>query len=74
MKPTISSLSADNTVSAMSEVHDNAAAPIDFHAISEQVVAMAEKVKAPVVEQSGALKQLWNGLLDDIAGPKKRST
>lgn len=72
MKPTISTMSADTSnIHAMSEVHDNSAAPIDFHAISESVVRATNKIKAPVVEQGGVLKTLWDGIVEDIRGAKK---
>ena len=69
MKPQISSMAADKMISSFSEISDNNAAPIDFHAMAERVAAATKKAAhAPVVEQSGMLKQLWNGLVEDFKG------
>jgi len=74
MKPTISTMSADTSnIHAMSEVHDNSAAPIDFHAMAESVVKVTNKIKAPLVDESGIMKTLWNGLVEDIRGTTKKA-
>ncbi|GAB7348063.1 hypothetical protein MBLNU459_g6097t1 [Dothideomycetes sp. NU459] len=74
MRPTISTMSADTSnIHAMSEVTDNSAAPIDFHAMAESVVKATNKIKAPIVEQSGIVKTLWDGMVEDIRGTTKKA-
>jgi uncharacterized protein YjbJ (UPF0337 family) len=69
MRPEISLASADSThyasPSAFTEVLDNNA--IDFQGMSEKLKSKA----AEVVEESGEVKRLFNGLMDDIFGAKK---
>lgn len=76
MRAQIVSLSADSNHSAISDLHDNNAMPIDFHAVTDRVAAVASRIKeetsANIVDDGGALKQLWNGLIEDIVGPKKK--
>lgn len=51
--------------SAMVDVSD--IAPVDFHGLAAKVVS---KIAKPVEEGVGMSRQLWNGLVDDILGPK----
>ncbi|KAK5275393.1 hypothetical protein LTR16_012521, partial [Cryomyces antarcticus] len=75
MRPTISTASADNSaVSALSDVHDNAAMPIDFHAMAEKIASATEQLKSSAVEEPvGMVRQVWNGFLEDLMGPRKKS-
>jgi hypothetical protein len=69
MIPSIFTVAADGThihaPSAMADVHDNSA--IDFQGL---VAKVADKITKPVEEGVGMGRQLWNGLVDDILGPK----
>jgi hypothetical protein len=85
VRPEISTVSANGThidsPSAMYEVVDNHAAelsPFDLtnkvttaatEATSKMTGMSAERLKAP-----GVVKELWNGLLDDILGAKKATS
>jgi hypothetical protein len=51
--------------SAMADVSDNGA--IDFQGLAAKV---ANKLTKPVEETVGMTRQLWNGLVDDVLGPK----
>ncbi|KAK7522233.1 uncharacterized protein IWZ02DRAFT_496301 [Phyllosticta citriasiana] len=69
MRPEISTVSADTTYfhppSALSDVTDNSS--IDFHGISES--SLKPRAAGSNSEVAG-FKQFWNGLLDDVFGPK----
>ena len=79
IRPQISTVSADSThiesPSAMREVTDNHAVDVDPYTLTEKVAAAASKLgHVPVSkanEEVGALRELWNGLLDDLFGEKK---
>ena len=79
VRPTISTVSADGTniVSAMTEVVDNHAAPIDHYDLTSKVSIAASKLMDGVkkemkdMQEPGLVKDLWNGLLDDVFGSKK---
>jgi len=58
--------SHDHTPSAMSEVADNT--DIDF----EGIKVVAAKVAEGAEQGVGAVRQIWEGLLDDVLGPKKK--
>ncbi|KAK4955416.1 hypothetical protein LTR66_013456 [Elasticomyces elasticus] len=74
MRPQINTVSEDSAVSQLSDIHDNGAMNIDFHAVADKVAAAADKFKhVPVAEQATMIKTLWNGFVDDIVGPKKPS-
>ena len=61
------------TVSAMSEVTDNHAIELDPYNLTEKVAIAAKKMAAEMKEgvNEGVLRQLWNGVLDDILGARK---
>lgn len=73
MRPIISTVSADTTYfhppSALSDVTDNSS--IDFHGISDS--SLNPRVAASNAEVVG-FKHFWNGLLDDVLGPKTMPT
>jgi hypothetical protein len=69
MLPTIYTVSAESThihaPSAMADVSDNNT--IDFQGMAAIV---ASKLAKPVEEGVGMTRQLWNGIVDDVLGPK----
>ena len=86
MKPEIISVtlgSGRQTYSAMADVHDNSAMPIDFHAVADSVstatahtvsgvkdaVSSASSSVKSESEGEGGLKQFFKGILGD-AGKK----
>jgi hypothetical protein len=70
MQPTIHTVSADGThihaPSAMSDVTEGN--HIDFQGMASQV---ASKLQKPVEEVEGMARQIWNGFVDDVFGPKR---
>ncbi|KEQ87876.1 hypothetical protein M438DRAFT_343001 [Aureobasidium pullulans EXF-150] len=69
IRPQISTMANDKIISNFSEVSDNNAMPIDFHAMADRVAAATQKaVKAPLAEQTSIMKQLWKGLVEDFQG------
>jgi hypothetical protein len=70
MRPEISLASADGThvatPTAFADVVDNNS--IDFHGV-EGVLSTAGKASE---EDISTVKQVWNGLLDDLLGSKKK--
>ncbi|KAL9097345.1 MAG: hypothetical protein Q9165_000772 [Trypethelium subeluteriae] len=66
----ISTSAADipHNVAHMAEVHDNSAAPIDYHTLADVVAGTASKLSSATKE--GTLREVWNGFLDDLLGPK----
>ena len=84
MKPEIyavSEMSSDVAgPSPMSEVVDNHAVEIDPFELTEAVSRARYRANSPYTSASGdgdtvkgTVKELWNGLLDDLLGPKQRS-
>ena len=79
VRPQISTASADSThiesPSAMREVTDNHAVELDPFTLTEKVAKAASKLgHVPVskaTQEVGALRELWNGLLDDLLGEKR---
>jgi uncharacterized protein YjbJ (UPF0337 family) len=69
MRPEISLASADSThvapPSAFTEVLDNNA--IDFQGMTDKLKSKAEDV----IEETGEIKRLFSGLVDDIFGAKR---
>ncbi|KAJ9642408.1 hypothetical protein H2201_004801 [Coniosporium apollinis] len=72
MEPQIFTVAADGThisaPAAMSDVHDNTAMNIDFEGMANR--ATKTVTGKSVEEQVGTVRQVWNGLLDDLFGPK----
>lgn len=75
MRAQISSLHADSTHSAISDVHDNNAVLIDFHTVADSVTSATSKIadRAGIAPDVGTLRQFWDGVVEDIIGPKKKS-
>ena len=79
VRPQISTISAESThiqsPSAMREVTDNDAIDLDPYNLTKKVAVAAAKLghipAAKANEEVGALRELWNGLLDDFLGGKK---
>lgn len=70
MFPTIITAAADGTVaSAMSDVSDSN----DFN-YQGMSASITNKISRPVEEGAGMAKQVWNGFIDDILGPKARTS
>ena len=74
MKPEISAMSADAVVLPMSEISDGHAMNVDFHAMADRVAANLRRMKVPVDEQAGMMKQIWADLVDDMMGAGKKGT
>ena len=78
IRPEISIISNDGThmpsASAMSEVVDNHAIDLDPFDLTSKVHAAASKITGVSVEklnEPGMIRELWNGLVDDLLGAKK---
>ena len=73
MKAEISLASADSThvlsPSAFADVHDNG--NVDFHGLAHGEAADSGEAADA---EGGTIKQLWNGFLDDVLGPRKNAT
>ncbi|KAI9671707.1 MAG: hypothetical protein M1831_003235 [Alyxoria varia] len=82
--PTIATLAADSThVSApspMADVHDNNAAPVDWHDVAHRMEDVSRSVGERVAargsegeakEDQGVFKQVWEGLVEDVLGRKR---
>ncbi|KAI9664464.1 MAG: hypothetical protein M1821_005910 [Bathelium mastoideum] len=67
----ISTSSADipHHVASMAEVHDNSAAAIDYHSLADVMSGAASKLRGAAAEE-GTVRQVWNGFLDDLLGPR----
>lgn len=82
IRPMIVTASADSNASAMSDVHDNSAVEIDFHGLADRLSSATAAFQRSVTRHRGnevetgqsTLKQLWNGLLDDMLGARKGAT
>lgn len=72
MKPEVSSMSADAIFLPMSDLHDGHAMDVDFHAMADTVAASLRRMKVPVEEQAGMMKQIWNDMVDDMIGAAQR--
>ena len=74
-KQTIVTAAADSThvsaPSAMSDVHDNTAAPVDYPNLADRLETAAAGVKASAKRSQGTLGKLWEDVVDDIFGPKR---
>ena len=61
-------MSADAIFLPMSDLSDGHAMNIDFHAMADRVAANLRRMKVPVEEQAGLMKQIWGDLVDDMLG------
>ncbi|KAJ6063987.1 hypothetical protein N7499_012667 [Penicillium canescens] len=80
MKPqiyTVAGSGADVAASAMSEVVDNHAVDLDPFSLTEAVgrsrvgEEMNRRESGSGVAQTGVIRELWSGFLDDVMGPKE---
>jgi hypothetical protein len=80
MKPqiyTVAGSGADVAASAMSEVVDNHAVDLDPFSLTEAVgrsrvgEEMNRTESGSGVAQTGVIRELWSGFLDDVMGPKE---
>ena len=55
----------------MSEVTDNHAMDLDVYELTGKVTKAAKKVKEGGEREIGVVRELWEGLLDDLMGAKK---
>ncbi len=64
--------------SAMSDVIDNGAMQLDpfdlVNSVSQAARQLGRKVSAETKETKGVIRQVWNGLVDDIFGSPKLGT
>lgn len=65
-------MSMDSNFLPMAENHDGHAMGVDFHAMADKVAANVRDMKVPVEEQASMMKQLWNDMVDDLLGLKKK--
>lgn len=68
MKPEISALSADAVFLPMADLSDDHAMHVDFHGMADTVANNLRRMKVPVEEQAGIMKQLWSEMVDDMFG------
>ncbi|KAL4809046.1 hypothetical protein BDV18DRAFT_157983 [Aspergillus unguis] len=78
MKPQVYTVSGDGanvSASPMSEVVDNDSVEIDPFSLTEAVgkSRLGAELKSQQSETKSAAKELWNGFLDDLLGPKQSS-
>lgn len=80
MKPqiyTVAGAGSDVAASAMSEVVDNHAVDLDPFSLTEAVgrsrvgEEMNRRESGSGVAQTGVIRELWTGFLDDVMGPKE---
>lgn len=75
MKPEISTMSADAVFLPMADMSDGHAMNIDFHAMADRVAANLKNVKNVAPDaQASLIKQIWNDLVDDMIGARKKSS
>ncbi|KAF2479883.1 hypothetical protein BDY17DRAFT_326888 [Neohortaea acidophila] len=75
MKPEISTMSADAVFTPLADLSDGHGLNIDFHAMADRVAAGLKKIKdreVPAEEQASLMKQLWNDMVDDMLGGRKK--
>ncbi|KAK4541235.1 hypothetical protein LTR36_008151 [Oleoguttula mirabilis] len=73
MKPEINAMSADAVYLPFGEHSDGHALNVDFHAMADSVAANIRRMKVPVEEQAGIMKQLWSDMVDDMVGASKKT-
>lgn len=81
IRPEITTTSANGThiesPSAMSDVTDNPGHtdlnPFDLTNTVTTAASKATGVPIERLQEPGVVKELWNGLLDDILGPRKKA-
>lgn len=76
MKAEISALDGSTNASAMSDVHDGhtlGEMTVDaLTSLTDTVTKSAHQVSEAVTDkEGGSVRQVWNGFLDDLLGPKR---
>lgn len=64
----------------MSDVHDNNAMAVDFHEVAERLEGIARDARMSaeevgtrdVDEGPGVVRQLWEGMVEDVLGRRNR--
>lgn len=74
MKPQINTMSADSVFLPMAEMHDGHAMNVNFHDMADRVAANVRRMRVPVDQQAGVLKQVWNDMVDDMLGLSKKTS
>ena len=54
----------------MSEVHDNASMTIDPFELTSKVQHAANKMGTDLAKETSAIREVWEGMLDDLFGKK----
>ncbi|KAL9058520.1 MAG: hypothetical protein Q9162_001675 [Coniocarpon cinnabarinum] len=57
--------------SVMSDVHDNNSVRVDYGALADKMEQTASQVSDKARDTQGTVKQIWNGMVDDIFGPRR---
>jgi len=67
-KPQIVTASADAVYLPMADLSDGHAMNVDFHSMADRVASNLRRMKLPVEQQAGMMKQLWSDMIDDLFG------
>ncbi|GAB1729388.1 hypothetical protein NU195Hw_g4340t1 [Hortaea werneckii] len=65
-KPQIVTASADAVYLPMADLTDGHAMNVDFHSMANRVASNLRRMKLPVEQQAGMMKQLWSDMIDDL--------
>ena len=60
--------SADAVYLPMADLSDGHAMNVDFHSMADRVASNLRRMKLPVEQQAGMMKQLWSDMIDDLFG------
>ncbi|KAI6889196.1 hypothetical protein KC360_g2661 [Hortaea werneckii] len=65
-KPEIVTASADAVYLPMADLSDGHAMNVDFHSMADRVASNLRRMRLPVEQQAGMMKQLWSDMIDDL--------
>ncbi|KAI7485580.1 hypothetical protein KC357_g2873 [Hortaea werneckii] len=65
-KPQIVTASADAVYLPMADLSDGHAMNVDFHSMADRVASNLRRMRLPVEQQAGMMKQLWSDMIDDL--------
>ena len=65
-KPQTVTASADAVYLPMADLTDGHAMNVDFHSMANRVASNLRRMKLPVEQQAGMMKQLWSDMIDDL--------
>ncbi|RMY19211.1 hypothetical protein D0867_04812 [Hortaea werneckii] len=68
VKPQIVTASADAVYLPMADLSDGHAMNVDFHSMADRVATNLRRMRLPVEQQAGMMKQLWSDMIDDLFG------